>query len=66
MIVDMNKSERRKILRYSELALLEKQSQQGQRDVNAQELEEMKEIEGSLRMERQEILDRALKILYSE
>jgi hypothetical protein len=62
----MNKSERRKILRYSELALLEKQSQQGQRDFNAQEVEEMKEIEGSLQMTRQEILDRALDILSLE
>jgi hypothetical protein len=66
MIFEMNKSERRKILRYSELALLEKQSQQGQRDFNAQEVEEMKEIEGSLQMTRQEILDRALDILSLE
>jgi hypothetical protein len=66
MIFEMNKSERRKILRYSELALLEKQSQQGQRDFNAQEVDEMKEIEGSLQMTRQEILDRALDILSLE
>jgi uncharacterized protein YaiE (UPF0345 family) len=45
---------------------LEKQSQQGQRDFNAQEVEEMKEIEGSLQMTRQEILDRALDILSLE
>ncbi len=66
MIFEMNKSERRKILRYSELALLEKQGQQGQRDFDAQKGEEMKEIEGSLQMTRQEILDRALDILSLE